>query len=100
VRSRAGAGRCRTAGDGWTAPRVEPAQAVEGGGERLRGEVGGQLRVARAAHEVAEQPIDVAAIEDAKGLRFVADGGEQLLVGALHRPLLSATGAACDRFSR
>ena len=57
-------------------------RAVQRRGERLRGQVGGELRVARAAREVREQRLDVAAVEDRERLGLRAGGGEQVVVGA------------------
>jgi hypothetical protein len=70
--------------------RVEPGQRRRAGGhvallrddrrgERLRGEVGRHLRVARAALEVAEQRPDVAVVEQAEVSGLMRR--EQLLVG-------------------
>src|SRR5439155_13428948 len=58
---------------------VAPA-AGQGRREGLRREIGRQLGVVRAPHEVAERPFGVAAIEELEG-RAVA-GGQQILVAA------------------
>jgi hypothetical protein len=48
--------------------------------EGLGGEVGGQLRIARTAHEVAEHEPLVALIEGAERRGVAAGAGEQLIV--------------------
>ena len=64
---------------------IEPPAAVEGGGERLGGQVGGDLGVAAAAPEVRRQRTHVAAVEERECLGLVAGGEQQLLVAALVR---------------
>jgi hypothetical protein len=80
-------------GYGRAAPGVEAMKPVERGCERLGAQVGRQLGVAGAAHEVAEQRPDVAPVEDRERLGLTVDGGEQLPVGPRvgHRSTLSVT---------
>lgn len=56
--------------------------AVEGGGERLRAEVGRELGLAGAAQEVGEQGGDVTAVEEGEDLGLRSDREEQVVVGA------------------
>jgi hypothetical protein len=65
----------------------EAVGAVERGGERLRRQVGGELGVARTAHEVREQRRDMAAVEHRERVGLGPAGGEQVFVGArIHLP--------------
>ena len=63
-------------------PRVGPEPAATGQRRRegLGRQVGGQLGIARAAREVPQHPLGVAAIEDLE--RRAVAGGQQILVAA------------------
>ena len=61
---------------GRTARGIEAPHAHERGGERLRGEIGGQLRLAGAPHEEPQQQSLVAAVELGERLRTRRREGE------------------------
>jgi hypothetical protein len=67
----------------WPALGVEVPAAVEGGGERLGGQVGGDLGVTAAAPEAGRQRAHVTAVEERESLRLVAGGEQQGLVAGL-----------------
>ena len=64
---------------------IEAPAAVERRGERLGGEVGGDLGVTAAPPEVRRQRPHVAAVELRERVRLLAGGEQQRLVAALLR---------------
>jgi hypothetical protein len=67
-------------------PRLEAAAGGERGRERLRREVGGRLRIARAALEVGQQRPDVAVVEAPEVLRLARQQKRLVGVGLLAHP--------------
>jgi hypothetical protein len=64
---------------------IEALAAVERSGERLGGEIGGQLGVLGAPPEIGRQHPCVTAVEQRERLRLVARGEQQRLVAELPR---------------
>ena len=77
--------------------------SVQGGSERLRGQIGCELGIAAASPEVRGERAHVTAVEQREGLRLGAGAEQKLLVGArvmclrTHYIVLRPAREVCDR---